>query len=286
MNDLTLRAAASTHPGQIREHNEDALLADGTIFAVADGMGGHEAGDVASAAVISALQVVRGGNLAPGGEATTPEAVVAALAVAQQQVAAISHGRVRAAGSTVAGVAAVDVADAAHWLVFNVGDSRVYRWWEGRLRQLSVDHSLVQEWVDEGTLTRQEARRSSQRNVITRALGAADHEVDYYLTPALDGDRILICSDGLNSELEDHEIAALLAGGRTAESAAQSLVTAALNHGGRDNVTVVVVDVLAGGLDPQQLRVRGGAAPGADVVTCTDEADEDTAPAGRGGTHE
>lgn len=288
MNHIECQFASLTHRGRVREHNEDSLLADGTVFAVADGMGGHEAGDLASKAVIDSLKAVRasGAATATGAGFTTPEAVVAALAEAQRRVSALSHSSPdspehhRSAGSTAAGVALVDFPEAVHWLVFNIGDSRVYRWRDGQLQQLSIDHSLVQEWVDDGTLTKQEARTSSRRNVITRALGAADHEVDYYLTPVAHGERILVCSDGLTSEVDDVEMAAVLAARTDAEVAVRALVAAALDRGARDNVSAIVVDVVAGGLaaDP------GAGSPGLDSPPARqhsgwmDEADHDTSP--------
>lgn len=134
------------------------------------------------------------------------------------------------------------------WLVFNVGDSRTYRLARGSLEQVSVDHSQVQEMVDAGMIGPEQARTHSKRSVITRALGGgllSQPTVDQWLLPAAVGDRLLICSDGLTGELTDSLIAAILVTVPGAQAAADELVRAACAAGGRDNVTVVVVDAIA-----------------------------------------
>lgn len=273
MTQPQVNVAALTHVGRVRKHNEDAYLADGTVFAVADGMGGHEAGEVASAAVIEELSTLRGSS---HDGATTPRELVDAIERAQTHVAAISGGLPRGAGSTVAGVALVDFPQGAHWLVFNIGDSRVYRLLAGEFRQLSIDHSLVQEMVDEGTLTREQARTSPQRNVITRALGSADWEPAYLLIPVTDTERILVCSDGLTNEVDDDQLAEFLASDAELDSMVHELCELALANGGRDNISIVVVDVVLGGAPPAATVDSLNFHP-----TVDDIPDEDTAPTGR-----
>ncbi|QEO13994.1 serine/threonine-protein phosphatase [Agromyces intestinalis] len=240
---VMLSVGAATHPGQRREVNEDSYLARSPLFLVADGMGGYEAGDRASRAVVDAFDA-RGAE----GAATTLEAVRDALADADEAVASIAAGTSRGAGSTVTGVALVDDEGTPSWLVFNVGDSRVYRHLGTELQQLTVDHSLAQELVDDGSLAPEDMRSYAQRNVITRAIGAPDSTADSWLLPVTNGERLLLCSDGLTSEVSDEAIRATLTMSGRPESAAEALVARANEAGGRDNITVVVVDVVAGGL--------------------------------------
>ena len=239
-DDIRLAVAALSDTGLRRAVNEDSYLAEHPVFAVADGMGGYEAGDRASAAVVTAFRThVAGRALAD------VEAVRDALLAADDLVAAVAADTIRGAGSTVAGVALTDYDDAPHWLVFNVGDSRVYRFLDGALEQLTVDHSLGQELVDRGQLRRDELASFAGRNVITRAIGASDSMADSWLLPVVAGERLLVCSDGLHSEVDDDGIRALLAENADPADAAAALVARALDNGGRDNVTLIVLDVLA-----------------------------------------
>lgn len=238
----------ATDIGDRRDHNEDALLAAPPVFAVADGMGGHARGDMASAVVIAALATLA--ERAADGSRVHAEDVVAALAGAAAEIQrrmGEDHGGTQdtVAGTTVAGAVLTDDDGEPAWLVLNVGDSRVYRFFEGRLEQVSVDHSLVQQLVDAGTLTPEEAADHPKRHVITRAVGTGGlPEVDFWLVPATPGTRLLLCTDGLTGELSHVEIAAILTAERDAESAAHTLVNAAVRGQAQDNVTVVVVDVL------------------------------------------
>jgi protein phosphatase len=146
-------------------------------------------------------------------------------------------------GTTVTGLAALETPGGDHLMVFNIGDSRVYRLASDRFEQLTVDHSEVQELVLAGVITREQARTHPRRNVVTRALGGDTGLLpDHWLLPAIGGDRYLICSDGLFSELPDEVIMPLLAVGPP-QQAADALVAAANDAGGRDNVTAVVVDI-------------------------------------------
>jgi serine/threonine protein phosphatase PrpC len=147
-------------------------------------------------------------------------------------------------GTTVVGLIAVEHRGMPYWLAFNVGDSRLYRLWQGELSQISVDHSYVQELVNTGQLTTDDARGHPERNIVTRALGQdAASEPDFWVMPPEVGERFLLCSDGLSGEVgQDRILELLLAAGDPVE-AASNLVEAALAGGGRDNISVIVVDV-------------------------------------------
>ncbi|MEV8218345.1 protein phosphatase 2C domain-containing protein [Microbacterium sp. NPDC077391] len=237
---VVLNVAALTDVGLKRAINEDAVLAESPVFLVADGMGGHEAGDKASAAIVEAFAPLVGSPV-------STELIGAALARANETVSAISAQHARGAGSTVAAAALVEHDGAPHWLVFNVGDSRVYRHRGSTLDQLTVDHSLGQALVDAGELRPENLADFSQRNVITRAVGAADSVADSWLVPVVDGERLLICSDGLSGEISDESIRATLTMCGRPETAAEALMRRAKEAGGRDNISVIVIDVVAGG---------------------------------------
>ncbi|HWG01873.1 MAG TPA: protein phosphatase 2C domain-containing protein [Trebonia sp.] len=225
---------AATDTGRVRKANEDSYLVTPVLYAVADGMGGHGAGDVASAVAINVLA-------AHARDPLSENAVLAALDDANHAV--IESPAAADMGTTVTGLAILPAPEGSQLMVFNVGDSRVYRLAGGRLDQVTVDHSAVQELVLAGAITPEEARVHPRRNIVTRALGASTLlRPDHWLLPANAGDRYLLCTDGLSSELPDDAIAALLAAG-TPQQAASALVTAANDAGGHDNVTAVVVDV-------------------------------------------
>lgn len=240
-SDVVLNVAALTDVGLTRAMNEDSVLAASPVFLVADGMGGHDAGDKASAAVVAAFEPLAGTLV------TTAE-IAAALARANETVEAIAAQHARGAGSTLAAVALVEHDGAPHWLVFNVGDSRVYRLFANELDQLTIDHSLGQELVDAGELRPEDLANFAQRNVITRAIGASDNVADSWLVPVIDGERLLLCSDGLSGEVGDESIRATLTMAGRPETAAAALVRRAKQAGGRDNITVIVIDVVSGGL--------------------------------------
>lgn len=228
---------SATDRGRVREVNEDALLAYPPVFLVADGMGGHDAGDLASRIAVEEFAQLAGQSSA------TSDDVHACFARTSARIRA-EFTRGRQGGTTVAGIAVTEHDGGWYWLVFNVGDSRVYRWSEAMLTQVSVDHSVVQELLDAGDLTPAAARRHPERHVLTRALGTGElPEPDYWLLPAGVDDRLLICTDGLTRELADDEIADVLGGVDDPQEAAARLVQRALDRGGRDNVSAVVVDV-------------------------------------------
>lgn len=231
--ELALEVSASSDRGLVRVVNEDSYLAVPPVFLVADGMGGHAFGDQASQAIARTLEERLVADVLP-----TVESVLAAVHDADGIVHRIGASDV--AGSTLAGIALISDDDGApRWMAFNVGDSRVYRY-DGKLRQLTVDHSAVQELLDEGSIGLEEAASHPERNVITRAIGIGDSKPDVWIMPFGADECFVICSDGLTKEVTDAQIADILAssGG---EAHADRLVAAALAAGGIDNVTAVVV---------------------------------------------
>ncbi|WP_336648263.1 PP2C family protein-serine/threonine phosphatase [Microbacterium sp. MMO-10] len=241
---IVARSGAATHTGLRRALNEDALLAQAPLFLVADGMGGHQAGDVASTTVIEGFAQLRGRPVLTIDDVSFTLARVRAAVDAIGGTTAPADGG-SMAGTTLSGVTIAAVDGVGYWLAINIGDSRTYRLSGGVLEQISVDHSVVQELIDAGELRAADAPRDRRRNIITRAIGAGSTgEADYWMIPARVGDRILVCSDGLSSEVDDEEIRALLAMHEDPQAAAERLIDRALEHGGRDNVTAVVVDAL------------------------------------------
>jgi serine/threonine protein phosphatase PrpC len=242
--EVRLTVSGTSDTGSIRAVNEDSFIAEFPLFLVADGMGGHARGDQASQTAAATLRSHLVGETLP-----TPAQVLTAISAANDAVIALSaeSGDQKLSGTTIAGVVAVLTTDghSAHWMAFNVGDSRIYSWNGRHLEQLSVDHSAVQELVDAGLLTDAAAREHPDRNVITRAIGAQlDVDADVWLLPISSAQTFLLCSDGLTKELDDDEIALQLSAHGAAPSSSnisETLVEAAINAGGRDNVTVVVV---------------------------------------------
>ncbi|GAA1780468.1 PP2C family protein-serine/threonine phosphatase [Agromyces lapidis] len=273
---VKLAAAAASDVGLVRRTNEDSALAEWPVYLVADGMGGYEAGDRASAAVVDAFR-----EHVVGRPVATVVGVRESLAGASARVAAVAAETDRGAGSTVAGVALVDDEGEPAWLVFNVGDSRVYRHHGTELEQLTVDHSLGQELVDGGAMRAEDLATFERRNVITRAIGAPDSTADSWLLPVVNGERLLICSDGLTSEVSDEGIRATLTMSGRPESAAAALVQRARQAGGRDNITVVVVDVLSGGLDEYADATTGVPRRTPDPAGAPEVDDETTIPVRR-----
>jgi len=236
---IVVAAGAASHTGLRRRVNEDSYLAQAPLFLVADGMGGHDAGDRASAAVVGEFAAF------VGRDALTIDEVRAALRRARSRVGAIGSAG-RAAGTTLTGVVIAEVGGAGYWLTVNVGDSRTYRFAHGMLEQISVDHSVVQELIDAGVLGADAAASDRRRNEITRAIGAgSDGQADYWMVPAEPGDRILVCSDGLSGEVAFDRLRTVLADEADPQDAATRLIHEALLQGGRDNITAVVVDALS-----------------------------------------
>lgn len=229
--------------GRVREVNEDSAIVRNVVFAVADGMGGHAAGEVASGMATARVNQL--------GERATlkPDDVRDALALANQDIlASVERYPERAGmGTTICGLGLVGFAGTQHWVVFNLGDCRVYRFAEDNLVRMTVDHSEVEELVASGAITSEAARTHPRRHVVTRALGMDPvPDADLRVFPPTPGERFVICSDGLFVELSDAEIADVLRTEPNPQQAAEALVSRAVEAGGRDNVTVVVVDHLAG----------------------------------------
>ena len=228
---------SATDRGLVRRINEDALLAYPPVFLVADGMGGHSAGDVASRLAVEEFAQLAG---RPAAEADEIHECFSRTARRLRDV--VDAGRT--AGTTVAGVAVAAYDGAEYWLVFNIGDSRVYRLADGALEQISVDHSVVQDLIDAGEIDPAEANVHPERHVVTRAIATnAEPSPDYWLIPAGPTDRLLVCTDGLTIELADERIRQVLCSQPDPQLAAERLVAEAVAAGGADNISAVVVDV-------------------------------------------
>lgn len=241
---VTLSWSFVSDRGNRRAVNEDSVVANPSVFAIADGMGGHSAGDVASDAVVTRLGAI------PGSEFITTSQIEAALDAAVEDIDRVGDETTLGTGTTVTGLAMAIIDDEAQWVVFNIGDSRVYFFENGELQQITVDHSVVQELVAAGLITREQAETHPDSNVITRAVGFHERPVpDYSLLPITPGQRILICSDGLTKELNETGIKHYLNMATSPDVAVGELVAAALANGGRDNVTVLVIDVEAPSVD-------------------------------------
>lgn len=234
---MKVRFGAHTDTGRVRDHNEDSLLAQPPIFAVADGMGGHEAGEVASSLAVATVKSAKLDSDDPevwvGHVVDSANTVV--FAKGTQQGGALRMGTTLTVAYT-----APDAIYLGH-----VGDSRAYLLHDGRLRQLTDDHSLVAEWVRQGRITADEAAVHPQRSVITRALGIDDAvQIDTMRVVPAAGDRLLLCSDGLTGCVSDADIAATLRDVADPDEAAAKLIDLANAGGGDDNITAVIVDVI------------------------------------------
>ena len=237
---MKLKWGASTDVGMVRQQNEDSFLAEETLFVVADGMGGHNAGEVASALAVTTLKA--GARL--GIDTTEDFRELVQQANSAIYTASLDDSTQSGMGTTVTALSIVE-GEEPRVLVANVGDSRAYLWRSGALSRLSVDHSYVQELVNEGIITPEAARVHPRRNIVTRALGIdRSVMVDVFTHFVRTGDRIVLCSDGLVDEVADTEIAKVLGQHTDPQETAEALVMVANTNGGRDNTTVIVVDVL------------------------------------------
>jgi protein phosphatase len=237
-----LRSGSASDVGRVRAINEDLALESSTLFAVADGMGGHAGGEVASRTAIDVLQ-------SEFARRPTVEGLVHAIRQANRSVWDRSHADpdLRGMGTTLTAAALVGTDDGDRLILANVGDSRTYRFHQGKLSQLSRDHSVAEELVDRGELSKAEAAIHPHRHILTRALGVApDVNVDVWQTTPEAGDRYLLCSDGLTNEVSTRRITSVLAQTTDPQQAADTLVRMANEHGGNDNITVVVLDVVVG----------------------------------------
>jgi serine/threonine protein phosphatase PrpC len=237
-----LRSGSATDVGRVRSSNQDVALEEPDLFAVADGMGGHVGGEVAARVAIDALRE-------SFRKQPTVEGLRKAVAEANRDVwrKGQAESGLRGMGTTLTATALVrDPSGRQVIALANVGDSRAYVFSREQVIQITADHSLAEERVRQGEMTEAEAANHPHRHILTRALGvSSDVDVDLWELHLTDGDRILLCSDGLTNEVADDEIGRVLATVRDPTEAAKKLVRAAVDHGGNDNVTVVVVDVVS-----------------------------------------
>lgn len=232
--------------GLVRGHNEDSFLVQAPLFAVCDGMGGHAAGEVASSIAVSTIA-----EKAPAGA----DDVLLGVAVEAANTA-VMLGAEQGMGKPGMGcTASCCLIEEGKMAIAHVGDSRIYLLRHGSLVRVTHDHSYVEELVDSGQITADEARTHPSRSIITRALGSdPDMYADHFSLEVSNGDRVILCSDGLSSMIADSEIEALAVSSATPQQAADNLVAAALTAGGLDNVTVVVVDVVDDGTAEKSRR--------------------------------
>ena len=243
---MELRWGATTHQGRVRQGNEDAFMACPNLFVVADGMGGHNAGEVASAMAVASLSAGAGQGIKSPSELE----LLIRSANAAIYTASTTYADQRGMGTTITAIARLNNDESESGQRFelaiaNVGDSRTYLKRNNELLRVTLDHSYVQALVNEGFISIAEARVHPRRNIVTRALGIeSDVEVDISVIEVQHGDRFVLCSDGLVDEADDEEIDTVLYSHETPQMAAEDLVTLANDHGGRDNTTVIVVDVI------------------------------------------
>jgi protein phosphatase len=237
----TFRAGSATDVGRVRSNNQDShLVREGELFAVADGMGGHQGGEVASATALDILGQAYD-------VASTPT-LIQAVRSANQAVFDKASGDpdLKGMGTTLTALADVETPEGRRLAIVNVGDSRLYRLRNETIEQLTEDHSLVASLVQQGRITPEEAENHPQRNILTRALGIDEAvAVDSWEVEPVVGDRFLICSDGLFNEVDSNKMVATLRRLDVPADAAQELVRLANEGGGRDNITAVVVDVVS-----------------------------------------
>ena len=234
-------SGVTTHVGQVRDGNEDNFVAIEGLYFVADGMGGHSAGEVASEIAVRILQEI---YTDPKVRVSSPGLLADAISTANTAIfmEAMHDSSKTGMGTTLTGLAVTNGPD-NQIVVANVGDSRTYLWRHGELRQVTKDHSHVQTLVDRGAITRAEARVHFQRNIVLRAMGIESWvDIDTFPMTVEDGDRFIMCSDGLVDEADDDEIEAEIRLSVSVQDLADRLVDLANRNGGRDNITVVVVD--------------------------------------------
>jgi protein phosphatase len=237
-----LRSGSASDVGRVRAVNEDLALESLTLFAVADGMGGHAGGEIASRTAIDALE-------SEFGRKPSIDGLVDAVHEANRAVWERGHADpdLRGMGTTLTAAALVSTDEGDRLVLANVGDSRAYRFHGTGLTQLTTDHSVAEELVKRGELSEAEAAIHPHRHILTRALGISpDIDVDVWQVVPEEGDRYLLCSDGLTNEIPAEEITRVLSELRDPQAAAETLVRMANEAGGSDNITAVVLDVVVG----------------------------------------
>jgi PPM family protein phosphatase len=284
---MRIRVGVQTDIGRSRVRNEDAYLVNDPVFAVADGMGGHRGGDVASSLALESLR-----SAGEGSAAEDFQQLVEQIKTANQRV--LERGEadrdLRGMGTTLTAILASD--GRAH--VAHVGDSRAYVLRDGNLQQLTEDHTLVQRMVREGRLTEEEAHTHPQRSIVTRALGVDENiPIDELTLDLKEGDRFLLCTDGLSSMLERDTIQQILQSEPDPQAACDRLVEEANQAGGDDNITVVLLDVVgddeaaADGLESAAVQrsvaktTPEGPDPSGDTALARSVPDEEPAPSRR-----
>jgi len=252
------RAAALSHVGKIRANNQDSGYAGRNLFLVADGMGGHAGGDVASAIATNRIKEADiAYDRAEDAQFALQSALIAANALLAETV--FSHPELTGMGTTVSAVARVgDKVALAH-----IGDSRIYLYRDGDLKQVSVDHTFVQRLVDTGRITEEEAAVHPRRSVLMRVLGDVDSspEIDTWVLDTRPGDRWLICSDGLSGVVKHDAIQATMGAKDSPKAVGERLIRQALDAGAPDNVTVVIVDIDRGEPAKEPVTVGSAASP-------------------------
>jgi len=234
--DKDVTAAQRTDIGRVRKQNEDAayMNEERGIYVVADGMGGHLAGEVASAMVIDAMK-----HMAEKHDTASISVLKETVLAAHEAISARARANQNCSGmgTTVSAM----WRGGRYMYIAHVGDSRIYRFRRGKLEQITQDHSLVEELVRAGIISREEARNHPRRNIITRALGTPGENAPDMLAADMEaGDLWLLCTDGLSSMVSDEELARVLGSGKKLEKMADCLLKMALDAGGRDNVTLIL----------------------------------------------
>ena len=263
-------ARAKTHTGRLRRVNEDAHFAAAPLFVIADGMGGAQAGEVASAQVIEVFQTGL-----PDGPGSVEERLAAMVVDANRRVHELAGSRRELEGmgttTTAAYVGELEIAFA------HVGDSRAYLLRDDKLERLTDDHTLVEELLRQGRITPDEAEHHPQRSVVTRSVGPfGEVEVDHFSLRGRDGDVLLLCSDGLTSMVPEARVAEILRSATSLDRAASDLVTAANDAGGRDNITVILfaLEELAGATADERTMAGAGGPTTAEVRAAVAAAEE------------
>ena len=253
-SDTRLSWAARTDVGLVRGHNEDSYLVRNPLFGVCDGMGGHAAGEVASSIAVR--------TIASHAPSTADDALLGAAVEAANE--AVIRGAETGEGKPGMGcTASCCVIDGTKMAVAHVGDSRIYLLRAGTMVRVTHDHSYVEELVDAGEITADEARVHPNRSIITRALGSdPDMYADHFTLDVERGDRIIVCSDGLSSMVPDSTIESIAVSTATSSECVDALVRATLSEGAHDNVTVIVVDVVSDGREEERRRARTRAVAG------------------------
>jgi len=239
---MTIRFGAETSAGKCRDKNEDAFLAleSAGVFAVADGVGGQSSGEIASKKAMDGVKAYVKKNPIPSGEEKIDDYFNACFEVINADISKLANSK--AIYSGMATTATLAYFDKGVCYLLNVGDSRAYSFSGGKLSQRTKDHTYVNDLLDAGKIDESEIEAHPQKNVITRALGSAPITGAEFFTYKLKkGDGILLCTDGLHSELANEQIAQILESAKTPETASKTLINAANENGGRDNITVIYI---------------------------------------------